>query len=140
MHKRQPATRGTCLSKWLVENVQVLVVVLSWILASLRRKTGTRLLLGPSKDGNGNTMLPTRVGYDVIKTRATAANDGKLGESLEAGLINMNTTQLVRWFDVPWIHALEKFFYPLIQASYFQQGSHHSTYGEVGEGLVHFLM
>ena len=41
--------------------------------------------------------------------------------------INMNTTLLVHWFDVPWIHALEKFFCPLIRASYFRQGSHHST-------------
>ena len=35
-------------------------------------------------------------------------------------------TLLVHWFDVPWIHTLEKFFCPLIQASYFRQGSHHS--------------
>ena len=49
------------LSKWPVENAQVLVVVLALILASLRRKTGARLLLGPSKDGNSNTTLTTRV-------------------------------------------------------------------------------
>ena len=40
--------------------------------------------------------------------------------------MDMNTTLLARWFDVPCIHALEKFFCLLIQASYFRQGSHHS--------------
>ena len=38
MHKKCEATRGTCLSKWPVENVQVLVVVLAFILAGLRRQ------------------------------------------------------------------------------------------------------
>ena len=63
------------------KRTSILVVVLSLILASLSRKTGARLLLGPSKDGNGNTMLPTRVGYDVIKTRATEASSPCYGVS-----------------------------------------------------------
>ena len=42
-------------------------------------------------------------------------------------LFAWSTTLLVSWFDVPWIHALENFFCPLIQALYFRQDSHHST-------------
>ena len=43
------------------KRTSILVVVLSLIIPSLRRKTGARLLLGPWKDGKGNTMLPMRV-------------------------------------------------------------------------------
>ena len=46
--------------KMASRNVQVLVL-LALILASLRRKTGARLLLGPSKNGKSNTTLTTRV-------------------------------------------------------------------------------
>ena len=42
-------------------------------------------------------------------------------------LLVWSMTLLVSRFNVPWIHALEKFFCPLIQASYFWQDSHHST-------------
>ena len=48
------------MSKWPVENTQVLVVVLALILASLRRKISARLLLVPSNDGKGNTTLPIK--------------------------------------------------------------------------------
>ena len=77
-------TRDLRLSKWPVENVQVvLVVVLAMNLASLKRKADAKLLSGPSKSGRASITPPMKVslGCNVIKIRATKHSSPSYGVS-----------------------------------------------------------
>ena len=63
---------------------------------------------------------------DWFETLAASARTRTIAARC-CSLVAWSTILLVFWLLEPVIHALEKFFMPVIPSSYFLQASHHST-------------